>query len=342
MLDEIKQRQERQRRRKVVDDWKEAAKVIKDDAGSNQMKMLRRDARREALTIMEDAARTVEEFERVIVVWDKLEQNEEERIADHESVRPEELLNWRLPEECTIIPPPLEHEWWRQFLNGSFIDIIYDCPHEIHELTSSLPVYGLTKELDENRKEILYYWAIRKWSPQRIATMRKQSDRNIRKVYNKMMDETRYELFYFLYWQYKKRLRITTTQREHVIAGIKKYDDKSEHHWEFNNEDYIHGDADMQYELFYYLYWRYKYRKVEKGKGGKERIKRLFLPSHQKRWVIRNISLYTEGKWKRENLRDKDVDWELNEEDIEYAKRLIEEEKVSASVKKKAKPKKKK
>ena len=272
---DAKKRRERKRKRQVIADWKEAAQAIKDkdddqaivDAmGKRQKKKLRREARREALAIMEDAARTQEDFEKVLVVWDKLEWNEAERIADHEQVRTKTLTNWQLPEESTVVPPPINHAWWRQLLRGRFIDLIYDCPHEIHELTSSHAEYSLTEDLDENRKEILCYWAIRQWPPQPIAAMRKQSDRNIRKVYNKMIDEIRYELFYFLYWRYKKYLPLGTTQWAFVIAGIEKYDDKPEAQWELNDEDMIYGDDDMRYELFYYLYWRHRKRLPIKAK----------------------------------------------------------------------------
>jgi len=96
--------------------------------------------------------------------------------------------------------------------------------------------------------------------------MRKQSDRNIRKVYNKMIDEMRYELFYFLYWRYKKYLPLNTTQWAFVIAGITEYDDKAEAQRALNDEDMIYGDDDLRYELFYYLYWRYKKRLPIKAK----------------------------------------------------------------------------
>jgi len=101
-------------------------------------------------------------------------------------------------------------------LRGDFLDYIHDCPLEIHELTSSRPVHDLTSTLGEEHKEIYYYRAIRQWSPQQIAALRGQSDRNIRKVYNYMIDSLRYELFYFLYWRYKKGLPISTTQKKYV------------------------------------------------------------------------------------------------------------------------------
>ena len=278
---EEKQWQARQHRHQVVDDWKESAQAIKETAESYQMKMLRREARREALTMMEDAARTVEDFEKVIIIWDKLERTERERIADHETMRTKGLLDWKLTGNETIIPQPLDRTYFKQILRGNFIDAIHDCPHELHEMTSCRLTYEMITELDENRKEILYYLAIRQWSPQRIATMRGQTDRNVRKVYTKMIDE-------------------------------------------------------MQYELFYYLYRRYKYLKIAIDDEGNEVTKRLFLPRHQKRLVIRNIALYNEDKKK---LID-DIDLELNEEDIDYAKRMIAEEEAYLKKKKAASKKK--
>lgn len=154
------------------------------------LKMLKRETDRIALARLEDAARTVDEFKNVTQQWDKLDENRERKERYWEKLRPEELLIWETSVE-TIIPPPIDHVWWRQLFRGDFLDTIHDCPHEIQELTSSRPVYDFTKELDENHKEILYYWAIRQWTPQKIAAMRGQSDRNIRKVYNKMIEDIR-------------------------------------------------------------------------------------------------------------------------------------------------------
>lgn len=47
-------------------------------------KMLNRELAREALTRMEDAARTQSDFEAVIKIWDKLDQNEIRRVSNHE------------------------------------------------------------------------------------------------------------------------------------------------------------------------------------------------------------------------------------------------------------------
>ena len=232
---EVEEQREREFRRQVVAEWKQAAKAL---AGKNH-NALQREARREAIAIIEDAARTPMDFEKVLIIWDEIERIEGWRIEKHKKGSTEELRDRKLTERDVFIPQPIDHVYYRQEIKGQFLDTIYDCPHEIHETTSSKPVYDVTEELDELHKELLYYRSIRFWSPQQIAAVRGQTDRNIRKVYNKMVEDIRYELFYFLYWRYKKYLPLTTTQREHVIAGIKRYgDDKNrEEDWELNKED---------------------------------------------------------------------------------------------------------
>jgi hypothetical protein len=77
-------------------------------------------------------------------------------------------------------------------------------------------VHDYTKELDEKQKEILYYRAIRQWSPQKIAIMRNQTDRNIRKVYNNMIHTIRQKLYMRLSPRYHKGLPLTNAQIKFV------------------------------------------------------------------------------------------------------------------------------
>ena len=118
--------------------------------------------------------------------------------------------------------------WWRKLLAGDFIDVIFDCPREIYELTSSRPVYDFTRVLDENHKEILYYWSIRQWSPQRIAAMRGQTDRNIRKVYNKMIEDIRRKMYERLRPRYDAKEPLTLAQKEFVKQYRHQLDERND------------------------------------------------------------------------------------------------------------------
>lgn len=168
-----------------------------------EQKQLVRNVKRAALTRMEDAARTEKDFKAVIKQWDKLDENRERRERHNEISRPNEgMLHWDRPNENdekgkmkvaldTVIPRPLEHQWWRQHIRGDFIDIIFDCPHELHELVTNRDISLLLRDLSENHKEILYYSAIRQYSNTRIAALRGQSDRNIRKTLARLLKNLR-------------------------------------------------------------------------------------------------------------------------------------------------------
>ena len=186
-LTEEELRQEREYNRRAASYWKTSAQAIRDGTG-----MLMRESRAVAIANIEDAARTTDDYKLVNAIWDERERIEQWRIDKHENQSSNPLMENEQPQ--TVIPQPLGHIYWRQLLAGNFLDAIYDCPHEIHEMTANRPVYDIAKGLDDNRKEILYYWAIRLWSPQQIAAFRGQTDRNIRKVYNKMISEIRLKL----------------------------------------------------------------------------------------------------------------------------------------------------
>ena len=212
-LTEEEKRQEREHRRRVVDYWKSSAQAIRDGTGA-----LLRESRAVALANIEDAARTHDDFNKVNIIWDEKDRIESWRIDKQEEPNADpKAVKERFG---IIIPQPLNHPYWRQLLIGDFLDIIHDCPHELHELTASRSIYELTKALDENRKEIFYYWAIRLWTPQRIAAFRGQTDRNIRKVYNKMIEEIRQELFNRLHPRYIAKKPLTYRQKEFVAGYL--------------------------------------------------------------------------------------------------------------------------
>jgi len=212
-------RKERRHRRKVIADWKAAAKALRESGDGNKI-MLLREARQESLRIIEDAARTEDDFKNVMHIWDVMAIIEHWRLDKQECKIMDALpdnpdyLDYEVTENQTIIPKPLNHEYWRQLLGGNFLDVIHDCPHELHEFTSSRAVIEYMKELDESHKEILYYWAIRYWSPQRIAALRGQTDRNIRKVYNNMIGDIRRKLYIRLFFRYIEKLPLTNAQRK--------------------------------------------------------------------------------------------------------------------------------
>ena len=155
-----------------------------EEAAPTSEKRLKRELRAEALRRLEDAARTAEDFAVVVEEWNKLDRNRERRERDHENLRGDVPLEYQAVSEPKIIPRWLNNPAVRQLSSGNFLDILFDCPYEMHQLTANAFLSQMVEGLSEEHKEILYFLSIRLYSTTQMAQLRGQSDRNIRKVRN--------------------------------------------------------------------------------------------------------------------------------------------------------------
>ena len=167
----------------VALELKLAPEEVEDLEESAGRKLLVRELRDEALRRYEESARTVQDFKNVHVTWDKLDANRERRERYHELLRGNVPIDYDVDYASTTFVPrwrndPME----RQLLRGYFLDYFYDCPYEMHDLTSKEYLRQIVKGLKEEHKEIFYFLFLRQFSPQYLALMRGQTDRNIRKV----------------------------------------------------------------------------------------------------------------------------------------------------------------
>ena len=189
-------------------------------------KQLEREIKAQALLRMEDAARTVSDFKGVTKMWNDLDKLRWRRARRWEVGRPNaEMLHWdkvnpndekgKLKSDLNaVVPEPLNHVWWRQLMSGDFLDVIFDCPYEMHEQTASSTYSALLQTLKENQKEVLYFRAIRQYSPQRLAILRGQTDRGIRKAYDTLIEKLRATLHEWLSPRYDKGLQLTLAQTQ--------------------------------------------------------------------------------------------------------------------------------
>ena len=96
------ERLERQHRRKIIEDWKKEEKAIRDADPSKRMLM--REAKRESLARVEDAARTPEQFQAVMTIWDNAGIVEKWRIDKQEKLTINDMQDYELPKQDTVIP----------------------------------------------------------------------------------------------------------------------------------------------------------------------------------------------------------------------------------------------
>lgn len=154
-------------------------------------KMLKREIRAKALRRLEDAARTQEDFEYVLSIWNRNDSNRERRERYHEVSRGDVPLDFEAADDPYIFPEYLCNEPQRDLRNGPFITLIYDCPFEIHELVAHKYASKALYALKPEHKEILHFRLVRKYTAKEIAEMRGQTDRNIRKVYHVAINKVR-------------------------------------------------------------------------------------------------------------------------------------------------------
>ena len=190
---------------------------FEDDVGDEEpeRKKLKRELRAEARARLEDAARTQRDFENVIAWWDKLDANRERRERYHELSRSGDdvPLDYGASANELFFPDTLNDVLEKQIRKGDFIDAIFYCPYDIHELVTEEYLSEILLELKEDHKELLFLWAVRLFSSTRIAAIRQQSDRNIRKIRNTMMKKIRKELLSALTDKAEKQLPMTLVEK---------------------------------------------------------------------------------------------------------------------------------
>lgn len=201
---------------------------FEDDAGDEEpeRKKLKRELRAEALARLEDAARTQWDFEKVIAWWDKLDANRERRERYHELSRSGDdvPLDYGASANELFFPDTLNDVLEKQIRKGDFIDAIFYCPYDIHELVTEEYLSEILLELKEDHKELLFLWAVRLFSSTRIAAIRQQSGRNIRKVRNTMMKKIRKELLSALTDKAEKQQPMTLMEKAFLSDNGKAVD----------------------------------------------------------------------------------------------------------------------
>ena len=169
-----------------------------DDSGDEQpeRKLLKRELQAQALKRLEDSARTLKDYKNLVAWYDRLDANRQRKERYHELFRSGDdvPLDYGADENGLYFPETLNDVLSKQERKGDFIDSIFYCPYDIHELVTDGDISNILRELSEDSKFLMFLWALRQYSSVRMATIRGQSDRNIRKVRNTMLKKIRKKL----------------------------------------------------------------------------------------------------------------------------------------------------
>ena len=158
-------------------------------------KKLKRELRAEAMTRLEEAARTEADFENVVKCWDKLDENRERKERYHEVGRSEVPLEYGSAYGGSIFPAWMGGPNYRAIRQGRFLDVIFNCPHELHQMVGHPALSTTFQELDAEYKELLFFLVVRNWSVQSYAQALNQTDRNVRKKMTRLVNRIQGELY---------------------------------------------------------------------------------------------------------------------------------------------------
>lgn len=124
-------------------------------------------------------------------------------------------LEWGMSPDEIVIPAPIPHVFCKQIMKGDFLDAIFNCPFEMHELVTDKDISKAIFTLKDVQKELLYQLTIKGDSCQIIAAFREQTDRNIRKIRDTMLRKLRKSFMQAL--QNRAENRISLIKAEQIF-----------------------------------------------------------------------------------------------------------------------------
>ena len=101
-------------------------------------------------------ARTVAEFDELIKEMDRLDRNRERRERYHEILQEVYIPSGEEFYSGRIFPAALDSPESKLILRGMFLDLFYNCPYEMHQLTADPFLSRIVNELSDLHKETLY------------------------------------------------------------------------------------------------------------------------------------------------------------------------------------------
>ena len=162
---------------------------------AERRKRIAQSVREEAMRRLELSARTVSEFQVLVDCYDREEQSRMRRERQYEALRGNVPLESGAVPEGHLFPRSLSQPNFRQICRGVFDDYLCSCLFVMHDLTDRAHLREIVMNLKLDHKEILFFLGIRLYPTQKLASLRGQTERNIRKVRDTVRKRIHRKLF---------------------------------------------------------------------------------------------------------------------------------------------------
>ncbi len=151
--------------------------------------------REEALRRVELSARTISEFQSLVDWYDREEQSRMRRERRYETLRGDVPLESGAILGGSILPHSMSQPTFRQICRGEFEDYLFTCLFDMHDLTDRAHLREIVMNMKLDHKELLFFLGIRLYPTQKLAELRGQTERNIRKVRDTVRRRIQRKLF---------------------------------------------------------------------------------------------------------------------------------------------------
>ena len=180
--------------------------TVKDDRpASERRKRVAQSVREEALRRLELSARTTSEYQTIVSWYDRDEQSRMRKERRYESLRGDTPLEHGALPDGEVLPGSMSRPTFKQICRGEFDDFLANCLFEMHDLTDKEHLREIVMNLKLDHKEIVYFLGIRLYPTQKLADLRGQSERNIRKVRDTVRQRIHRQLYEALSVQLLRR-----------------------------------------------------------------------------------------------------------------------------------------
>ena len=156
--------------------------VVDTRPAAERRKRIAQSVREEALRRLELSARTVSEFQVLVDCYDREEESRMRQERRYEILRGDVPLESGTLPGGHILPHSMSQPTFRQICRGEFDDYLNTCLFVMHDLTDRVHLREIVMNLKLDHKEILFFLGIRLFPTQKLAELRGQTERNIRKV----------------------------------------------------------------------------------------------------------------------------------------------------------------
>jgi len=194
-----------------------------------QRETLKRKARAEYLRRLENSARTLEEYQEVVAMHDKIDAAREKREQRHEVGRFESMYQIQIKDDehdypvklsysdGAVVPIPILHPYWQELMRGDFISYIYDNAEEIWQIFGDWQVGRLLRDaLTKKQREALFLSAVRLASTEQIGCYTDKSDRAVRRLIADALENIRSELAPKIQYRLENDLPVTLEKRRFI------------------------------------------------------------------------------------------------------------------------------